>query len=124
MNNLISLGITPDVHLYIHSNDNFDIRARMFAPMDGVPEDPATGSANSALAGLLAHCSDKDSGQFSWRIAQGVEMGRPSILEVRAEKQAGLVSSVGLPDSTYFFWKIMEASRNPYSHFKSHTFLI
>jgi len=94
MKNLISLGITPDIHLYIHSDDNFDIRARMFAPLDGVPEDPATGSANCALAGLLAHCSEKDSSQFSWRVAQGVEMGRPSILEVRAEKQAGVVISV------------------------------
>ena len=55
LSSLSSDGITPDVHLYTRSGDEFDIRARMFAPLDGVPEDPATGSANCALAGLLAH---------------------------------------------------------------------
>lgn len=99
LKNLISLGITPDIHLYIHSNDDFDIRARMFAPLDGVPEDPATGSANCALAGLLAHCSDQNSGRFSWRIAQGVEMDRPSLLEARVEKQLGEVFSVHIGGS-------------------------
>jgi trans-2,3-dihydro-3-hydroxyanthranilate isomerase len=83
--------VTPDIHLYVHSVDEFDIRARMFAPMDGVPEDPATGSANCALAALLSHYSEKPSGQFHFRIAQGVEMGRPSVLEARAEKREGVV---------------------------------
>jgi trans-2,3-dihydro-3-hydroxyanthranilate isomerase len=86
-----ALGVTPDIHLYIRSADEFDIRARMFAPMDGVPEDPATGSANCALAALLAHYSDKPNGHFRFRIAQGVEMGRPSVLEARAEKSDGVV---------------------------------
>ena len=86
MEKIQSLGITPDIHLYVRSDDEFDIRARMFAPFDGVPEDPATGSANCALAGLLAHCDPAGSGSFAWRIAQGVEMGRPSLLEARAEK--------------------------------------
>jgi len=84
-------GIAPDVHLYTRSADEFDIRARMFAPADGVPEDPATGSANCALAGLLAHRSEKPDGRFRFRIAQGVEMGRPSVLEARAEKREGVV---------------------------------
>jgi trans-2,3-dihydro-3-hydroxyanthranilate isomerase len=84
-------GVTPDIHLYIHSADDFDIRARMFAPLDGVPEDPATGSANCALAGLLTHHKGERDGSFRWRIAQGVEMGRPSILEARAEKRDGEV---------------------------------
>jgi trans-2,3-dihydro-3-hydroxyanthranilate isomerase len=84
-------GIAPDIHLYTHSVDDFDIRARMFAPMDGVPEDPATGSANCALGALLAHYAEKASGHFDFRITQGVEMGRPSVLEVRAEKSDGVV---------------------------------
>ena len=84
-------GITPDIHLYIRSADEFDIRARMFAPTEGVPEDPATGSANCALSALLAHYSDKANGRFDFRIAQGVEMGRPSVLEARAEKSDGKV---------------------------------
>lgn len=81
-------GVMPDIHLYTRSDDEFDIRARMFAPHDGVPEDPATGSANCALAGLLAHYHQSTSGNFEWRIAQGVEMERPSLLQARAEKKA------------------------------------
>lgn len=53
------------------------IRARMFAPAVGVPEDPATGSAALVLAGLL--------GPGAWTIEQGVEMGRPSVLHVRSD---------------------------------------
>ena len=88
---LVAEGVTPDVHLYTHSADEFDIRARMFAPLDGVPEDPATGSANCALAALLSHYDQATSGTFRWRVAQGVEMGRPSVLEARTEKREGVV---------------------------------
>jgi trans-2,3-dihydro-3-hydroxyanthranilate isomerase len=88
---LVTLGVVPDVHLYVRSRDQFDIRARMFAPFDGVPEDPATGSANCALAGLLSHCEAAEDGDTSWRIAQGVELGRPSLLEASAEKRGGVV---------------------------------
>jgi trans-2,3-dihydro-3-hydroxyanthranilate isomerase len=91
---LVAEGVTPDVHLYVRSGDDFDIRARMFAPLDGVPEDPATGSANCALAGLLSHHEKKTDGSFHWRIAQGVEMGRPSVLEARTEKKDGTVVQV------------------------------
>jgi trans-2,3-dihydro-3-hydroxyanthranilate isomerase len=84
-------GVMPDIHLYTFSRDDFDIRARMFAPLDGVPEDPATGSANCALAALLTHHQAERDGSFRWRIAQGVEMGRPSILEARTEKRDGEV---------------------------------
>jgi trans-2,3-dihydro-3-hydroxyanthranilate isomerase len=91
---LVAEGLTPDLHLYVHSADGFDLRARMFAPLDGVPEDPATGSANCALAGLLSQCSQETDGSFHWRIAQGVEMGRPSLLEARTEKRAGIVEAI------------------------------
>ncbi len=84
-------GVHPDIHLYVRSADEFQIRARMFAPSDGVPEDPATGSANCALAGLLAHSIEQADGHFRFRIAQGVEMGRPSVLDARAEKRDGVV---------------------------------
>ncbi|MCX6373334.1 MAG: PhzF family phenazine biosynthesis protein [Actinobacteria bacterium] len=92
---LIAEGIEqPDVHLYVRTTDGFDIRARMFAPLDGVLEDPATGSANCALVGLLSHLDEAASGTFSWRIAQGVEMDRPSLLEARTEKRGGEVVNV------------------------------
>ncbi len=96
---IASQGVTPDVHVYIQSNDEFDLRTRMFAPFDGVPEDPATGSANCALAGLLTHYNESSSGNFEWRIAQGVEMGRPSLLIARAEKKNGKVISTWIGGS-------------------------
>ena len=82
------LGVMPDILLYVRSEDDFDIRARVFAPLDGVPEDPATGSANCALAALLSHYKTESTGDFSWRIAQGVEMKRPSVLEARSVKRS------------------------------------
>jgi trans-2,3-dihydro-3-hydroxyanthranilate isomerase len=84
---IASQGISPFVHSYIRSNDEFDIKARMFAPLQGIPEDPATGSANCALAGLLAYYDTKSSGLFEWTVSQGVEISRPSFLKVRAEKK-------------------------------------
>jgi len=90
---LAAQDVMPDVYLYTNANDGFDIRARMFAPLSGVPEDPATGSANCALAGLLAHSNPQPNGSFRWRIAQGVEMGRPSTLIARAEKKDGVVQT-------------------------------
>jgi trans-2,3-dihydro-3-hydroxyanthranilate isomerase len=90
---LAEVEIKPSMHLYVRVSDDFDIRARMFAPLSGVPEDPATGSASCALAGLLAHYKEEPSGNFTWRIAQGVEMGRPSTLLARAEKADGTVQS-------------------------------
>lgn len=88
---LKAVGVHPDVLFYTRSEDEFDIRARMFAPFDGVMEDPATGSANCALGALLAGYDAKRDGTIAYRIAQGVEMGRPSILFAEADKKAGNV---------------------------------
>lgn len=97
---IAALGITPFIHVYIRSNDEFDIRARMFAPFDGVPEDPATGSANCALGGLLAYYNELRTGNFEWQISQGVEIGRPSILKARAQKKEGNVISTWIGGSS------------------------
>ena len=72
---------------------DIDIRARMFAPQHGIPEDPATGSANVALIGLLAKLRPEPDLQLSKTIAQGVEMGRPSMLYAEAEKRGGIVTA-------------------------------
>ncbi len=70
-----------------------DVRARMFAPGIGVPEDPATGSACVALGGYLAARDSRADGSFRWVVEQGFEMGRPSILEVEADKRGGRVTA-------------------------------
>jgi trans-2,3-dihydro-3-hydroxyanthranilate isomerase len=71
-----------------------DYHARMFAPGISVPEDPATGSANAALAGYLAARDSGREGTLRWRVEQGFEMGRPSILEVEADRAGGAVTAV------------------------------
>ena len=92
METLEEKGLPPDLLLYTRTSGEADINARMFAPIDGVPEDPATGSANCALAALLTDLDDAENGEFHWKVSQGVEMGRPSILETRTVKRAGKVS--------------------------------
>ena len=59
----------------------------MFAPLHGIAEDPATGSANVTLIGLLADNADADDLVLQKHIAQGVDMGRPSFLIAEAEKR-------------------------------------
>ncbi|MEM9774208.1 MAG: PhzF family phenazine biosynthesis protein [Chloroflexota bacterium] len=94
------VGINPYIHMYVKTNDEFDLRTRMFCPLDNVPEDPATGSANCALVGMLTAIHPETDGAFSWHIAQGFEMGRPSILDARTEKQNGDVIGVWVAGSS------------------------
>jgi trans-2,3-dihydro-3-hydroxyanthranilate isomerase len=84
------------VHLYTRDTgtDKFDVQCRMYARMGSMREDPATGSANCALAGLLASLASQSSGTFTYRIAQGIEMGRPSALFASVEKRSGAVAEV------------------------------
>jgi len=78
--------------LYVHDRrDGCDLQVRMFAPLYGVPEDPATGSGNVALAGLLASLRSEPDLSLKFRIGQGIDMGRPSLLEAGAEKRGGKV---------------------------------
>jgi trans-2,3-dihydro-3-hydroxyanthranilate isomerase len=56
------------------------LHARMFAPLDGIVEDPATGSACAATIALLSSLELDDEAELAWRIHQGVDMGRPSLL--------------------------------------------
>ena len=69
-------------------------RARMFAPGINVPEDPATGSAAVTFAGYLAARSRVRNGTLAWTIDQGVEMGRPSRLEIEADKVDGAIMAL------------------------------
>jgi trans-2,3-dihydro-3-hydroxyanthranilate isomerase len=80
------------IHLYVRAKeDGRDIQCRMFAPEHGIPEDPATGGANVALIGVLAHFEKAADLTLTRRIGQGFDMGRPSIIEACAEKKAGKV---------------------------------
>jgi len=62
--------------------------ARMFAPAMGIAEDPATGSAVAAFAGVLA-ASGLGDGEHRFVIEQGYEMGRPSVLQLLLTMSGG-----------------------------------
>lgn len=91
------LGDFASRHVYLFSRETLTedatVHARMFAPAAGVPEDPATGSAAAALGGYLGARAGAD-GTHRWRVEQGVEMGRPSLLEVEADVSDGAVTAV------------------------------
>jgi len=70
------------------------LRARMFAPLAGIFEDPATGSASGALGAYLASLDPRADGEFRITIEQGVDMGRPSEINLRVFKSGGQVKSV------------------------------
>jgi len=85
-------------HVYVFCRDpelpGSDIRARMFAPALGIPEDPATGGAVAPLAGYLAARAEPQSGTLRWTVEQGFEMGRPSLLQVECQLEGGAIRSV------------------------------
>ena len=90
----LPMARTVGVHLYVEAKEEgVEIQSRMFAPLYGVPEDPATGSANVSLIGLLASRDPRSDCVLEKTIGQGFDMGRPSILQGRAEKKAGKVTA-------------------------------
>lgn len=70
------------------------VHSRMYSMDKGVSEDPATGSAAAALAGYLAPRHPGADGTLKWTIEQGIEMGRPSILYLEADRKNGKLMEV------------------------------
>ena len=74
-------------------------RVRMFAPHLGVPEDPATGSAAAAFAGVLMQFEALGDGTHDVAIRQGDAMGRPSAIDLQLTLAAGALRSVEIGGS-------------------------
>lgn len=71
-----------------------DIHGRMFAPGIGISEDPATGSAAAAMAGLLVQLQGPPAdGTCKWTLYQGEDMGRPSQIAIETELRNGLINA-------------------------------
>jgi trans-2,3-dihydro-3-hydroxyanthranilate isomerase len=70
-----------------------DFHARMFAPAVGIAEDPATGSAAAALAGMLAQDAGLGDGTHRFVIEQGYEMGRPSLMHLGLTMRGGALQA-------------------------------
>ncbi|MBY3612824.1 PhzF family phenazine biosynthesis protein [Rhizobium bangladeshense] len=85
---------------YVRAPENpWNIRARMFAPLDNVPEDPATGSASAALGAYLVSLAPEADMNVRITIEQGVEMGRRSIIALDVTKSGGIVTNVMISGS-------------------------
>jgi trans-2,3-dihydro-3-hydroxyanthranilate isomerase len=85
---------TDSIFAYVRGSSPGELHARMFSPLDSIVEDPATGSAGAATIALLAHRALESDSELMWRIEQGADMGRPSLLLGRTLKRAGVVVSV------------------------------
>jgi trans-2,3-dihydro-3-hydroxyanthranilate isomerase len=85
---------------YVRSGQDSTLHARMFAPLDAMPEDPATGSATAATIAWLAALDGGADGARDWRVHQGEDMGRPSLLLGRSVRRAGAVVSIHVGGST------------------------
>lgn len=79
-----------DVNLLIFAtetaNPENDLNVRLFMPIPGYLEDPATGSANGNLAGYLLKHNFFHSNEINYRVEQGAFIDRPSLLKINAKK--------------------------------------
>jgi len=88
-------ALHPDSHdfaIFAYVREGDQIHSRMFAPLDNIPEDPATGSASAALAALLTQRLNKPQ---SLTFTQGVDMGRPSKITARTSLNPTTVTIEG-----------------------------
>jgi trans-2,3-dihydro-3-hydroxyanthranilate isomerase len=80
--------------LFIFSPETYEkgnaINCRMFADIFGIPEDPATGSANGCLAAYLSKYKYFGSENVDLSVEQGYEIGRKSILRIKAHRRDGI----------------------------------
>jgi PhzF family phenazine biosynthesis protein len=74
---------------------DYAIVVRAFAPADGVPEDPVTGSANAAIGAYLRETGGLDAIGASYRASQGREVGRDGYVDVCVDATTGDVEIGG-----------------------------
>jgi len=91
----------PALYLYTRevAHKGSTWHARMFAAGWGVVEDPATGSAAAAFAGVVMQFERPGDGEHMFVIEQGVEMGRPSFISLGIDVERGELSSATIGGS-------------------------
>jgi trans-2,3-dihydro-3-hydroxyanthranilate isomerase len=87
---------TRMAYIYTRGGDAAETayRARAYAPHEGIPEDPATGSATAILAAQLLAAEKLKDGTHRFRLEQGYEMGRPSDLWLEADVAGAKLTAV------------------------------
>jgi trans-2,3-dihydro-3-hydroxyanthranilate isomerase len=88
-------GEHPAVYVYTRetARAGHHFHARMFAPSFGIGEDPATGAAAAAFAGVLMQFEPLGDGEHSFIIEQGYEMGLPSEIALQIVIQSGALAA-------------------------------
>jgi len=81
-----------DFAIFAYVREGTQIESRMFAPLDNIPEDPATGSASATLAMLLTDILDTS---LILTFTQGVDMGRPSKIKAYTTQNPHTVTIEG-----------------------------
>jgi trans-2,3-dihydro-3-hydroxyanthranilate isomerase len=94
---LMAAAHVDSAYLYCDTPDG--IRARMFSPGAGIPEDPATGSATAILAGQLLANGALCEGTTTLQLMQGIEMGRPSSLRLSVDVVEGSLAAMRVAGS-------------------------
>ena len=85
-----------DLRTYLYARSAAGFHARMFAAGPGLYEDPATGSAAAAFAGVVMRFDTPPDGDHLIEIQQGVAMGRPSIIHLRLAVEGGALASASI----------------------------
>lgn len=98
-----AFGVTGKGAAYLYTRETVHpahhVHARMFSPAMGIPEDPATGSAVAAFAGVAATCELPEDGLHQLVIEQGFEMGRPSLIALDLDIQHGALVAAAIGGS-------------------------
>lgn len=99
---LFEATFTPKeaAHAYLYTRETIDpahdFHARMFAPTLGVTEDPATGSAAAAFAGVLMAFEKIPDGNHALTIEQGFAIDRPSLIVLSLDVEHGVLVEVSI----------------------------
>lgn len=95
-----AFGATGPRAAYVYCRETVEpghaFHARMFAPHMGIPEDPATGSAAAAFAGVVARHGGLPDGEHALVIEQGFEMGRRSLIRLTLTLVGGALTAAAI----------------------------
>jgi trans-2,3-dihydro-3-hydroxyanthranilate isomerase len=92
-----AFGRTHEANVYVYTREcvgaGRDFHARMFAPDIGLVEDPATGAAVAAFAGVISRFDGMPAGTHRFSFEQGLEIGRPSVIDLEVDVAEGRIGA-------------------------------
>jgi trans-2,3-dihydro-3-hydroxyanthranilate isomerase len=97
--------VPPEVFVFTRETEGpgSNVHSRMFAPGIGIAEDPATGAASGPLGSYLVRYGLVECDPSADIVSeQGIEMGRPSYVRIRIERQGEEITSVRVGGQCHF----------------------